>query len=126
MEDKLDKKIGTKESIKLQPGSFLVKMATIQPVKRKSGEAVGEKVVLAIQHPDSQEHVDLSSAIYLKNKSLKQSALWYQEDQDKNIPKSSTLAAVMRHYKVDTVRQFEGKVVETELDENGYLCIKAY
>lgn len=124
--DKLDKTIGTKESVKLQAGSFLVKTVSIETVKKKTGELVGEKVTLSIQHPDSQDLIALSSVAYLKNKTVKQSALWYQEDPDGNIPKSSALAATMNFYKVETVRQFEGKAIETEIDDNGYLCIKAY
>ncbi len=125
-QDKLDKKIGTKESVKLKAGSFLVMAVSIEPVKKKTGELVGDKVVLSIKHTDSQDLVALSSATYLKNKSVKQSALWYQEDDDGNIPKSSTLAEVMRFYKIDSIRQFEGKTIITEIDDNGYLCIKAY
>jgi hypothetical protein len=125
-QDKLDKKIGTKESVKLQAGSYVVKAVSVENVKKKTGEAVGEKVVLSIKHADSQDLVALSSATYLKNKSVKQSALWYQEDADGNIPKSSALAEVMRFYKIESIRQFEGKNITTEVDDKGYLCVKAY
>ena len=126
MTDKLDKTIGTKESVKLQAGSFAIEAVSVEPVKKKTGEPVGEKVVLSIKHPDAQDLVALSSAAYLKNKSVKQSALWYQEDQEHNIPKNSALAEVMKFYKVESLRQFQGKVVQTEIDDKGYLCIKAY
>lgn len=126
MIDKLDKTIGTKENVKLQDGSFTVKSVSVEVVKKKTGEPVGEKVVISIEHPDSQDLVALSSALYLKNKSVKQSALWYQEDSEGNIPKNSALAEVMRYYKVSTIRQFVGKVINTELDDKGYLAIKAY
>ena len=125
-QDKLDKAIGTKESVKLQPGSFVVKSVSVESVKRKTGEVVGDKVVVSIVHPDAQDLVALSSVLYLKNRSVKQSALWYQEDADKNIPKSSALAETMRFYKISTIRAFEGKTISTELDDKGYLCIKAY
>ena len=126
MIDKLDKTIGTKENVKLQDGSFTVKSVSVEVVKKKTGEPVGEKVVISIEHPDSQDLVALSSALYLKNKSVKQSALWYQEDSEGNIPKNSALAEVMRYYKVSTIRQFQGKNIQTELDDKGYLAIKAY
>jgi len=126
MTDKLDKPIGTKESVKLQAGSFLVKAVAVETVKKKTGDVVGDKVVVSIQHPDAQEFVGLSSVLYLKNRSVKQSAMWYQEDSDGNIPKSSALAEAMRYYKLTSVRQFEGKVVNVEVDDNGYLAIKAY
>ena len=126
MTDKLDKTIGTKDGIKLQAGSFLVKAVSVEIVKKKTGEAVGEKVVLSIQHPDAQDLVALSSVAYLKNKAIKQSALWYNEDDEENILKNSALAETMRYYKVTSIKQFTGKVINVEVDERGYLCIKAY
>ena len=124
--DKLDKTIGTKESIKLHPGSVIVQSVSVENVKKKTGELVGDKVVLSVSHPDSEDLVALSSAMYLKNKAVKQSALWYQEDSDGLIPKQSTLAEVMRFYKVESLKGFMGKVLQTELDDKGYLIIKAY
>jgi len=125
-QNKLDKTIGTKESSKLQAGSFTVKAVSVEPVSKKTGEPVGDKVVLSIEHPDAQELVALSSVAYLKNRTVKQSALWYNEDADGKIPKSSALAEAMNFYKVSSIRQFEGKVLGVEVDNQGYLCIKAY
>ena len=125
-QDKLDKTIGTKDGIKLQAGSFLVKAVSIDSVKKKTGEAVGEKVVISIQHPDAQDLVALSSVAYLKNKAIKQSALWYNEDDEENILKNSALAETMRYYKVTSIKQFTGQVINVEVDDRGYLCIKAY
>lgn len=125
-QDKLDKPIGNKESVKLQPGSFPVEAVSVEDVKKKTGEAVGEKVVLSIKHPDAQDLVALSSVAYLKNRSVKQSALWYGEDEDEHIKKNSALAEVMNFYKVSSIREFKDKVLEVELDNQGYLCIKAY
>lgn len=126
MTDKLNKTIGTKESVKLTAGSAVVQSVAVEQVKKKTGELVGEKVVLSISHPDAEDLVALSSAMYLKNKAVKQSALWYQEDSEGLIPKSSALAEVMRFYKVDTLNKFTGKVITTEIDDKGYLTIKAY
>ena len=126
MTDKLDKSIGTRESVKLQPTAVTVKSVAVETVKKKTGELVGDKVVLSVVHPDSQDLIGLSSALYLKNKVVKQSALWYQEDDDGSIVKSSALADVMRYYRVTSLRQFEGKLLNTEIDEKGYLTIKAY
>lgn len=126
MTDKLDKAVGTIESAKLSPGTAIVTFVAIEQVKRKTGELVGDKVVLSVNHPDAPDLVALSSALYLKNKAVKQSALWYQEDKEGNLAKSSALAEVMKFYKVTSLRGFEGKTITTELDEKGYLAIKAY
>ena len=125
-DEKLEKPIGTKESVKLSAGLFVVKAVSIETVKRKTGEIVGDKVVLSIQHPDAQDFVALSSVAYLKDKSVKQSALWYMEDSEGNIPKNSAVAEVMRFYKKNKLREFEGTAINIEVDDKGYLCIKAY
>ena len=125
-DEKLEKPIGTKESVKLSAGLFVVKAVSIETVKRKTGEVVGDKVMLSIQHPDAQDFVALSSVAYLKNKSVKQSALWYMEDSEGNIPKNSAVAETMRFYKKNKLKEFEGTAINTEVDDKGYLCIKAY
>ena len=125
-QDKLDKPIGTKESVKYQAGSFILKATSVEEVKNKKGDLVGEKTILLIQHPDAQDLVALSSVAYLKNKAIKQSALWYNEDEEGNIVKNSALAETMKFYKVASIKQFTGKVINVELDDRGYLCIKAY
>ena len=52
--------------------------------------------MLLIQHPDAQDLVALSSVAYLKNKAIKQSALWYNEDEEGNIVKNSAHAETMK------------------------------
>ena len=126
MTDKLDKPIGTRESVKLPAKAVIVKAASIEQVKKKTGEVVGEKTVLSVLHPDAEDLVALSSVLYLKNKAVKQSALWYMEDADQNISKSSALAETMRFYKVMKIKDFVGISINTELDDKGYLTIKAY
>lgn len=124
--DKLDKPIGTKESIKLAAVPIVVKTAAVENVKKKTGETVGEKVVLSCKHPDSEDLIAVSNVLYLKAKSVKQSALWYNEDTEGNIAKNSALAETMRYYKITAIKQFAGLTLSTELDDKQYLAIKAY
>jgi hypothetical protein len=126
MTNELEKPIGTIESSKLNPNTCIVQSVAVEGVTKKTGEAVGRKVKLTVTHPESQEPLDLSSVQYLKNKAVKQSALWYNEDKEGNIAKNSALAEAMRYYKVATLKQFEGKAIEAIVDEKGYLTIKAY
>src|SRR3990167_1082117 len=114
MTDKLDKQIGTQESVKLTASSVIVRSVAMETVKKKTGEVVGDKAVLSVSHPDSEDLVALSSTLYLNKKTVKQSALWYNEDSDGNIPKNSALAETMKFYKVASIRQFEGKTLNTE------------
>lgn len=127
-QDKLDKPIGTKDSVRLQPGTFVVKAVTIEPVKKKTtGEHVGDKVVFSIEHPEAESGlVALSACNYRRDMNIKSSALWYNEDGDGNIPKNSALAELMKFYKITSLRQLIGKQITVELDTKGYLCIKAY
>lgn len=126
MTDKLDKPIGTKQSSALSPIPVQVVSVAVEPVKKKSGEVVGDKVVLSVAHAEADDLVALSSVQYLNKKSIKQAALWYSEDSDGNIAKNSALASAMQFYKCNTIRDFTEKILSTELDDNGYLIIRAY
>ena len=57
---------------------------------------------------------------------LKIVGLWYTLDEDENIQKGSALADVMKAYSIDSLNDAVGKKFDTVLDDDGYLCIKAY
>lgn len=121
-QEKLSKKIGTKEPKKLKPENVKIERVRIEKIEK----AKGEKVVCSVKHPDREEMIDVSSVKFEKNKKLVSSGLWYNEDEDGLIAKSSALAILMNSIKAETIKELEGKEIRTVEDEQGYLCFKAY
>lgn len=121
-QEKLDKKIGTREQEKLKPATVKIEKVKIEEVEK----AKSEKVVCSVKHPDKEELIDISAVKYEKNGKLVSVGLWYNEDSDKLIAKSSALAVLLNFAKVETVRELEGKEIMTAEDEKGYLVFKAY
>ena len=84
-----------------------------------------EKIVLKLRHPDRDE-IEISAVKYLKGDSLKESGIWLHKDTSGKIPFRSALAALLRHYNCRKLNELVGREVDTLLDGNGYLIIKAY
>ena len=121
-QEKLNKKIGTKEQEKLEPANVKIEKVRIEPVEK----AKSEKVVCSVKHPNKEELIEISAVKYEKAGKLVSIGLWYNEDSDKLIAKSSALAILLNFLKVETIKELEGKEVMTTLDDKGYLVIKAY
>lgn len=135
-DERLNKPIGNKESETLEAKDVVVAGVKIEPVYRKKdkskpmsednkGEQVGEMVRLICKHPDREETLEISKAAYLKGDKKETSGLWYNEDEDGNVAKQSTLAQTMKFNNITKLSEFEGKTVQTTLD-NGYIILKAY
>lgn len=124
MTDELDNTIGSAESSKLTAGSVIVSMVSIKPTKKS------KVVAFSCKHPDSQELITLSAAKFKQVKgnseTILRADLWYNLDKENKIAKNSKVAELMRFYGKSTLKHFEGSILQTELDSNGYLCIKAY
>lgn len=127
MTNELEKPIGTKEASKLSAGSVIVENITIEPAKEGSKAKI---VKFHCKHPDKIEIIVLSNVLIKKtqgnNINIKKDAMWYNLDDDENIRKTSNLAEVMRFYRKNSLKEFIGSPVNTELDASGYLAIKAY
>lgn len=126
-QDKLDKGIGTKETIALKPANVKIVDVKVEMQKNKEGKDVGEKVICTVKHPDKEETIEISSVKY-ENKSSKLvvTGIWYKEDEDKLLQKGSALSTLLNFLAAKTLRELIGKEVATVLDEKGYLCFKAY
>jgi hypothetical protein len=122
MEYETNTKIGTIETEKLKPLKVIIQSASIVEV----GEKKNPKLSCYVKHPDSPDFIQISSAkIEIDNK-LKIAGLWFNLDADKNIKSLSALAKLMRFLKAGTVKELEGKEINTILDDRGYLCFKGY
>lgn len=125
-EDRLKKSVGSIDVERLGAKKITVLSVTIEVQKKKTGETVGEIVHFSCKHPDKEDPIDMNKVQYLKDRKIKESGLWYNEDKDGNIQKGSALAQVLQFYKTKDLVSFVGQELDTELNESGYLSIKAY
>lgn len=126
-DDRLEKPIGTKEPEKLKPKTVICISASIETQKKKDGKTViGDKLVLIVEHPDQDDPIQLSKTKYIKGDDVKESGLWYKEDEDGYIQKGSALSDTMNFYDIKSIKGFIGKELTTVADKDGYLCVKAY
>lgn len=118
--------IGNKENVLLKPAKVKILKYVVEMQKDKDKKDVGEKVTFLCSHPEKPEGIDISSISYRKGKEIKTSGLWFKLDIDSLIPKQSALANLLVILKVNNLDECVGKDIETELDDKGYLCFKAY
>lgn len=131
-EDIFNKCVGTKEGMK----SLVAKPVVVQGKVAESvlgkkdgknaGKEVGKKLTLIVKHPDREEPIKISSIIYIAGKTIKSSTIWLNLDEDGSIEKGSHVAMLLDKYQCKTINELDGKTLQTELDENKFLAIKAY
>lgn len=118
--------IGNKENISLKPSIVKILGFEVEMQRDKNNKEVGEKVSISCKHPDKIESISISSVSFQKGKEIKTSGLWFKLDEDKLIPKQSALAQLLSFLHVRNLNEITGKDISTMLDENNYLCFKAY
>ena len=119
----LNKAIGTieperKESLK--PTKVKIVKVSLRDTKK------GKIVSCESEHPDREDNLNISSVAYLRDKQVTNSGLWFTLDKEENIQKGSALATFLNKVGVNSPKELEGKEVDTELDEEQWLCFKAY
>jgi len=122
--ENLDLEIG-KEQPPIEAKKVLVLSLEERNVKNKEGKEVGEKLVMKVNHPDAGE-IELSKVKYIKNKKISESGLWITKDRDGNIPFNSALASLLRYNKCTKLKDMNGKEIETDIDDNGFIVAKAF
>ncbi len=123
-QEKLEKEIGTKEIITLQPTKVKVMEIGLTPLK--FGTKTNEKVVFSVKHPEREELINISSAKVLQKDKVKTSGIWFTTDEDGNIQKGSILSEILNFVHANKLSEMKEQEYETALDENGYLCFKFY
>ena len=115
-------------------------IGTLEPEKKESLEPKKVKIVVVelrdtskgkivsceSKHPDKEENIKISSVSYIRDKQVVNGGLWYTLDKEEKIQKGSALAVFLQKNNAQNLKELEGKEVETELDEKGWLCFKAY
>ena len=128
MTGELDKPIGTKDNPKLSASSVVVK--TVEVVQKESGKKKFRIVELGCIHPEREELITLSNIMVKKvqgnNITISKDGIWYREDTDGNLDKNCNASKLLSVYGKSSLRMLENASLNTEMEANGYLCIKAY
>jgi hypothetical protein len=131
-EDIFAKQIGNKEGMKsLEAKPVVVQGKIAEPVMGKkdgknAGKEVGKKLVLICKHPDREEPLKLSTMMYIVGTTVKSSTIWIKLDEDGNIEKGSLISILLDKYQVKTLNELDGKALQTQMDANKFLAVKAY
>jgi len=124
VQNELEKEIGTiePESKTLEPKK--VKIVKVEIVE--VGEKKNKKVNCSVEHPDYNDGtITISSVNLLIEKKVKSVGLWYNLDKEDKIQKGSALASFLSATGSKSIKELEGKEVDTDL-EGRFLCFKAY
>lgn len=121
-QEELETGIGTREKMSLKPEKVKIVKVQINEV----GEKKTKKVVFTVKHPAKEETIEISKIKYEKNKKLRIVGSWYSLDDDGLIQKDSATAFLLRYCSVSKLKELEGKEVNTDIDDDGFLCMKAY
>jgi len=115
--------IGTEESEVLGPSMVTIEAEKVEMV----GKNNNKKAVLICKHPNRELPIEISSVKYEgKGGKLKITGLWLNLDNQGKLKKDSALATLLKSSGVINLKLMVGRQVETVLDEEGYLCFKAY
>ena len=116
--------IGTKEFKKLEAKKVKIEKVEIEIVK--VNEKDNKKITCKCKHPDVEDLISVGSVKIEKDGKLEVTGLWINKDEDGKIRKGSTLAMFMNFCAAPTIKDLEGKEIQTVEDTKGYLCFKAY
>lgn len=128
-QDILNTEIGTQEFASLKPARVKIEAVRIDEVfsGQNKEKKVGDKLVCIVRHPDSKDPAELSGIKYeAKGGKLKTSGLWVTKDTEGKLQKGSALTSFLVFLKANKMSDLVGKEADTTLDENNYLCFKAY
>jgi len=123
IQNELKKEIGTIEPEKkevLEPKKVKIEAVNLRDTKK------GKILNCVSKHPDKEETINISSVAYLRDKQVVNSGLWFTLDKEENLQKGSALATFLGKNQVKNPTELIGKEIETELDQDKWLCFKAY
>ena len=121
-QEELETPIGNKEPETLKAEKVKVVDIKIEPV----GEKKMDKVVFTCKHPAREENITISKVKYVRNDKIQVSGSWFTLDEDKKLQKGSAVVKLLNFYAVNILVDLIGKELETDVDSEGYLCLKAY
>lgn len=121
-ESLINKKIGTIDIEKLKP-----KPVNVYSMEIKEIGAEKRKILsILCKHPDEEFPIQISKAKILDRKIIKDYGLWLSLDENNEFKKNSTIAKLMNHVGIITLKELMGKTLDTAEDDRGYLVFKLY
>ena len=116
--------IGTKdqEKKKLDPAKVKIVKVRVELVEK----AKRNKAIFTCKYPDREETLDISAVSFLDGKNVKTVGTWINLDEEDKLQKGTGLTVFIAKLGANNLSECEGKEIETELDDSGYLVFKAY
>lgn len=120
----LNMEVGTKESEmkKLEPKNVKIVEVKIPFIEK----AKSHKAVFTCKHPDSENTIDISAVAFLDGKQVKSVGTWIKVDEDNKLQKGTGTTRLLEKLGVTKLNDAKGKEAQTDTEDNGYLCFKAY
>lgn len=128
-EDILNKPIGKIEKQSIKPAIVTISGVVIKTHKSDGTLMKVPSASILVIHPDKKdEPIAISKVTYVEGKIIKTAGLWVQLDENKEIQKSSAIDKLLKYLKCSTLKEIEGKVIDTvqESEDSKYLSLKAY
>ena len=115
--------IGTIDKPMLEPKTVKIVDVEIRFVEKVKTN----KVVCIVQHPNSDDVIEISAAKVESGKDkIKVVGLWVIIDKEQKLDKNSATAKLLRFLNCRTIEELAGKSCQTTEDDLGYLVFKAY
>jgi len=110
------------EKQKLMPAKVKIVNYEIKAIEK----ARADKAIFEVKHPDKEETIHISAVAYLESKQVTTAGTWLNLDKENKIYKGSALAVLLKKLEAKNLDETKGKECDTEMDDNSYLCFKAY
>lgn len=108
---------------KYKSGNFEVLKIDIREIVKEQ-KKIGRKIILTVLHPERE--LELSKVRFQDGDKIKEGGIWLLINEDKQIEGRSALAKLLNFYQCEKLGDLIGKNIETTIDDNGYLIVRAY
>lgn len=128
MTNHLDKKVGNIEKPKLEAKPVTITGIQVQEKTKDDKPMKVPLVNLLVKHPDRDDAIKISKIQSLMKSRVVTRAFWLVYDKEENIQKDSAVADLMNYLKVETLKEAEGKTIDTsfESEDSSILCVKIF
>ncbi len=125
----LETEVGENEGSKALEAKPVMIVGTSLKTKNKELKVMDNPLIEIIcKHPDKEESIKLTKIKQLRSDQIIITSLFVNVDSDKKFMKDSGIAALLKFAKVKTLKELEGKQLDTlkESENSKYLALKCY